>query len=458
MSEKNDNTIANETHDTDGKVNDMSDDKNTTADVTTDSAATATQADGQTVEPQRDGETADATVSSDTNSDSDSATEDVTATSTPDDVQFSIVFDDDADDEASALDSLAIDTDSLADGDVANDEVADDDAADNAADDAADSTADNEPADDAADGATETEAAAAGTTDGTTQADTDDENETAAEANANRVNETLKLSVKAGANDDALAKAAAAGASTDPALRLSSRIDKELGRGTKIADEILLKSYPTFSLNKVTVTDRKTGRNVLDRINETFYAGHVYAMLLPEGDTAMHETLMAVMSGVVRPHDGNVMNKSANLIELEPNELRGHRLGVIPQRYAVREDLNAERNVVYAMDASGRTFLKPKPVLARELLGRVKFDVDTPNAPVGRLDAVDQRRVAIARAIACEAEVLIADEPTGGLNDDDSVAILQLLTSLTHGDPKRCVIILTESEAVANAAEKVIEL
>lgn len=54
--------------------------------------------------------------------------------------------------------------------------------------------------------------------------------------------------------------------------------------------------------------------------------------------------------------------------------------------------------------------------------------------------------------------MLIADEPTGGLNDDDSVEILQLLTSLTHGDPKRCVIILTESEAVANIAETIIKL
>ena len=106
----------------------------------------------------------------------------------------------------------------------------------------------------------------------------------------------------------------------------------------------------------------------------------------------------------------------------------------------------------------GAAFLKPKPVIARELLHKAHFDVDTPNAPVGKLDVVEQRRVAIARAIACEAEVLIADEPTGGLNDDDSVEILQLLTSLTHGDPKRCVIILTESEAVANIAETIIKL
>lgn len=449
------------TNDQIGKVNDMSDvehDKDTAMNPAEAGAA------ADTAEPQtRQEDDVEEAVATDS-----------AETTVPDSVQFSIVFDDDADDESSVLDSIAIDTETAStDGEGGTGNTADDAASNETTrNDASTSQDSAEPVtvdadaddDESSDHGTDVPAASDsaesnGTeSNGTTEADTDDENTTAAEVNANRVNETLKLGVKAGKNADALTKAAAAGASSDPALRLSSRIDKELGKGNKIADEILLKSYPTFSLNKVTVTDRKTGRNVLDRINATFYTGHVYALLLPEGDAAMHETLMAMMSGVMRPNDGYVMNKSANLLELEPNDLRGHRLGIIPQRYAVREDLNAERNIVYAMDASGRTFLKPKPVLARELLQRVKFDVDTPNAQVGKLDAVDQRRVAVARAIACEAEVLIADEPTGGLNDDDSVAILQLLTSLTHGDPKRCVIILTESEAVANTAEKVIEL
>ncbi|RSX51404.1 ABC transporter ATP-binding protein [Bifidobacterium goeldii] len=362
-----------------------------------------------------------------------------------DDVQFSIIFDDDSD------------ADGIADiADLSGDTVSE---PEDEADKATEATQNDESssADTAADSAANT---AADDANGTTDADLDDENLDAAAANASRVNETLNLSVKAPASAaaGALADAAAnpSAATADPALRLSSRIDKELRHDA--ADDILLKSYPTFALNKVSVANKKTGRNVLDRVDQAFYAGHMYAMLLPEGDAELHETLMGTMSGFIRPTEGNVMNKSANLTELEVGELRGHRLGLIPQQYALRDDLSAERNVIYAMDASGRTFLKPKPVLARELLQRVGFHPDTPNAPVSKLDLVDQRRAAIARAIACEAEVLIADEPTAGLNDDDSVAILQLLTSLTHGDVKRCVIILTESEAVANTAETIVEL
>ncbi|KAB5604539.1 ATP-binding cassette domain-containing protein [Bifidobacterium jacchi] len=271
-----------------------------------------------------------------------------------------------------------------------------------------------------------------------------------AAANAARVNATLKLAKTAAA-----ATATAAGTATDadagvaePSLRLSARLDKELGGGRE--DEILLRSYPTFALNKVTLTDRKTGRNVLDRVDAACYAGHVYAMLVSSDEERI--ALMSVMTGLKVPSDGNVMVKSANIFELEPLELRGHRLGVIPQRYAVRTDLSAERNVLYAMDASGRTFLKPKPVIARELLEQVGFASDTPNARVGSLSALEQRKVAVARAIACEADVIIADEPTGGLSVDDSVDLLRVLRSLTHGEHKRAVVIVTSDPEVADTA------
>lgn len=411
-----------------------------------------------------EGENAAVDATADTATESPDAAGASDSTTVPDSVQFSIVFDDDGDDsDAIVIDAAdaEIDTTAEADTTVATDGSAEEAPAD-----------DEKPGDDTQDAAAQEPASAGNTADNTsadtgdadtgiTAADTADENLDVAAANASKVNETLKLSTRGKTAGDGQKKTKAgkvtvASASVDPAMRLSSRIDKELKRSK--ADSIHLKSYPTFSMNKVTVTDKKSGRHVLDRMTQAFYAGHVYSVLLPDNDRVLHETLMGVMSGIIRPHDGNVMNKSANLLELEPGEVRGHRLGLVPQQYAVRDDMSAERNLVYAMDASGRTFLKPKTVIARELLHKVHFEVDTPNAPVGKLDVVEQRRVAIARAIACEAEVLIADEPTGGLNDDDSVEILQLLTSLTHGDPKRCVIILTESEAVANIAETIIKL
>lgn len=271
-------------------------------------------------------------------------------------------------------------------------------------------------------------------------------------ANAKRVNETLALNATAKPSIDAAA---------DPNEVKASMTRSERALDQQVGDRVLLKSYPTFSLNHVTTTNRKTGRHVLDNVSIACYAGSLAAIrVLPdEDDPEQRVTLMEVLGGYQIPTSGTAMTKSSNLAELEITELRGHRLGIIPQRYAVRGDLDAESNVRYAMDASGRTYLKPKPVIARELLDRVGFGEATSGKPLRTMTLVEQRRVAIARAISCEADVVIADEPTKGLDADDAREILALLASIAHArDPKRLVIVVTASDEVADAADQVFRL
>ena len=272
------------------------------------------------------------------------------------------------------------------------------------------------------------------------------------ERNAARVNETLRLAKTD--HKDALAEHA------EPQGKASDRV--LVGGGS---DDILLKTYPTFALNKVTVAGPKGKVNILDGANFFCYSGHAYALLISDdpdsGITAdaKRRALMGVMSGLATPASGTVMNKSANIVELEPVELRGHRLGIVPQLHAVQPKLDAEQNVLYAMDASNRNFLKPKPVIARELLAKVGFSEATSGVAVGTLPLVQQRLVAIARAISTEAEVLILDEPTRGLNADDEVTVFAALAKLAHtGDPKHCVIVLTASREIAEAADTLFKI
>ena len=280
------------------------------------------------------------------------------------------------------------------------------------------------------------------------------------ERNARRVDETLALAKRD--KKDELADHEASGAKSEPTMTLASRIDRVLVGGG--ADDVLLKTYPTFALNKVSVQDGK-GKIVLGGVEFACYAGHAYALLIQDdpdsGVTAdvKRRTLMGVMTGLVRPTAGTVMNKSANIADLEPIEVRGHRLGIVPQLHAVQPDLDAEQNVLYAMNASNRNFLKPKAVIARELLAKVGFTEATSGLAVGKLPLVQQRLVAIARAVSTEAEVLILDEPTRGLGDDDTVTVFAALAKLAHsGDPKHCVIALTASREIAEAADTLFEV
>ena len=110
------------------------------------------------------------------------------------------------------------------------------------------------------------------------------------------------------------------------------------------------------------------------------------------------------------------------------------------------------------MDASNRNFLKPKPVLARELLLASGLDETLLDNRVDSLNEVDRRRVAIARAVCCEAEIMVLDEPLDGLEDGERDTIMELLRGIAHGDPKRCVVVVTQDAAVAESADQTVTL
>lgn len=272
--------------------------------------------------------------------------------------------------------------------------------------------------------------------------------------NANQVKETLALR----SFDAPTALETHEAVKADSATSVSSQLDNEIKRNRK-KDAFFFKANPTFALDHVTVTNRKTGRNILDDLSLSFHAGATHAVLVDAEDREQHQALLATMVGMVRPDRGNVMHKSVNLSDVEPVEMLGHRIGFIPQRFAFRPDLDAESNVLYAMDASNRNFLKPKPVIARELLKRVGFDEVTSGLAVGEVSELNQRRVAIARALSCEAEVIIADEPTAGLDADDAAVVLDLLKKFKRdADRKRAIIVVTTNPEVADAMDHSVEL
>ena len=266
--------------------------------------------------------------------------------------------------------------------------------------------------------------------------------------NANRVNETLAL----GATDDEQSLDQHETVQADSATSVSSQIDREIKHHRK-KDAFFFKANPTFALDHVTVHNRKTGRDVLDDVSLAFHAGATHAVLVDAEDVEQHQALVATMVGMMRTTSGNVMHKSTNLADATPVDVLGHRIGFIPQRFAVRGDLDAEGNVLYAMDASNRNFLQPKPVIARELLKRVGFEEVTSGLPVGKMS------VAVARALSGEAEVIIADEPTAGLNRDDAAVVLGLLKKAKRDeDRKRAIIVVTDNPEVADQMEHCAEL
>lgn len=276
-------------------------------------------------------------------------------------------------------------------------------------------------------------------------------------ANADHVNAMLSLATpRESTDDDSSPDYIETPRSASSATAVSTHIDREV----KVGDEDLnlLRAYPTLSLHDVTYRDRKTGRTPVEHLTCAFAAGTVSAILVPDGDDMARTAMVGLLSGLLMPESGHLMNRSAEYLSIEPFELRGHRIGLVPQRFAVRGDLSPVRNLVYAMDASNRNFLKPKPVLARELLLASGLDETLLDNRVDSLNEVDRRRVAIARAVCCEAEIVVLDEPLDGLEDGERDTIMELLRSIAHGDPKRCVVVVTQDAAVAESADQTVTL
>ena len=136
--------------------------------------------------------------------------------------------------------------------------------------------------------------------------DTNDDSDVAVN-NANQVKETLALR----SSDAPTALETHEAVKADSATSVSSQLDNEIKRNRK-KDAFFFKANPTFALDHVTVTNRKTGRNILDDLSLSFHAGATHAVLVDAEDREQHQALLATMVGMVRTDRGNVMHKSAN--------------------------------------------------------------------------------------------------------------------------------------------------
>lgn len=236
----------------------------------------------------------------------------------------------------------------------------------------------------------------------------------------------------------------------DPLMKVSSRINAEIHRRSSLK----IDQYPVLSLNKVTYFPKKSRYAILDNVDWPFYSGSLQAVLTDADDARM--AVAGLLTGLILPTSGSVEFRGKNLSEMEASEYRGHLVGVMLQRFASRDELSALENLVLTMEASGRNFLKPIPVIAKEWLARVDFPEDRADDPVHTLKTLDRRRAEIARTMCCDANVLILDEPSGDLEHPDAVTVMKLLTRLAQ-DKERCIVVLTSQDDVAQYGETIYE-
>ena len=194
---------------------------------------------------------------------------------------------------------------------------------------------------------------------------------------------------------------------------------------------------------------------VLKGINGEFERDKVYTIIGQSG--AGKSTLLSLLSGLDICRSGNILYNGQNLRGLDRDEYRSKSVGVIFQGYNLLLNSTAVYNITLSMNISESSIKnrRAKKEFAYALLEKVGIDRETADRKILELSGGEQQRVGIARALAHDPDLIIADEPTGNLDAETEEAVLNILTRLAHEENK-CVIIVTHSENVTAVADVVI--
>lgn len=206
-----------------------------------------------------------------------------------------------------------------------------------------------------------------------------------------------------------------------------------------------------LSLNNVVYKYHGTKKNVLKGVSASFEAGKVYCIVGKSGSGK--STLLSLIAGLDLCTGGSILHGDTDLKELDRDDYRSKGIGVVFQSYNLITNSTAVENIVLSMNISGSR-QRDKKAFAYSLLERIGIDHETADRKVLKLSGGEQQRVGIARALAHDPNIIIADEPTGNLDKETEKDILNILSGLAHNE-NRCVIIVTHSQKVTAIADVV---
>ena len=192
----------------------------------------------------------------------------------------------------------------------------------------------------------------------------------------------------------------------------------------------------------------------LTNVNAVFSKGTLSAIIWPSGSGKT--TLLSLLAALDHPSTGRILLDGQDIAEINADKYRRERVAVIFQSFQLFPLLTALENAACPMELRGIKHTEAS-TQAERLLRTVGITAEQQARYPTRLSGGEQQRVAIARALASGAQLLLADEPTGNLDEENSRSIVSLLRSLAH-NADRCVIVVTHDLAIARGADAAYEL
>ena len=210
----------------------------------------------------------------------------------------------------------------------------------------------------------------------------------------------------------------------------------------------------TLTLENVSYTYPGGAAPVVKNATYGFEAGKLYAVVGPSGSGK--STLLSMLAGLDIPGEGDVILKEDNLKSLDLDKYRREGVSIIFQAFCLLPLLTVRENVCLPMEMQGITENEAR-VKAAEALVKVGIEESKHKRFPSALSGGEQQRVAIARSLCSGAPVLLADEPTGNLDGENTRIVMDILRRLAH-EEGRCVIVVTHDPEVAETADSVLRM
>jgi putative ABC transport system ATP-binding protein len=195
---------------------------------------------------------------------------------------------------------------------------------------------------------------------------------------------------------------------------------------------------------------------VLDGANLRVAAGERVAILGPSGSGK--STLLNLISGIDLPDAGTVRVGDIDLTtlaEVERTRFRREHIGFVFQFFNLLPTLTVLENLLLPLELKGLVG-RSEEQRARRLLERVSL-AHRADAYPDRLSGGEQQRVALARALVHEPDLVLADEPTGNLDEDMAAQVADLLADMVRGE-RGTLIVVTHSRVLASRMDRVLRL
>lgn len=201
--------------------------------------------------------------------------------------------------------------------------------------------------------------------------------------------------------------------------------------------------------------DGEQRRYILKDTSVSFEKGKFYTILGQSGSGKT--TLLSLLSALDSPHSGEVLFNEEDIKKIGYEKYRRNNVGIIFQSYNLVPTFTAVENVLVPMTITENEIPEDTKTVAYNLLDYIGIVKSKADRFVNKLSGGEQQRVAIARALATNVELILADEPTGNLDEEMEQEIIDIFKKLAH-EHQKCVIVVTHSNEIALQSDQAFQL